>query len=326
MRVLLMLLASVVSLGAHLRAQSTGGRLVVLNKEEATLVTVEAANGKVLGRVATGEGPHEVAVSDDGRTAFVANYGTGSAPGSTISVIDLSAHKELRRVDVSPLRRPHGIHVADGKVYFTAEVNRLVARYDPQSNRVDWLLGTGQAGTHMVLVSADGARMYTANIGSNTISIIERGANPLAWNETLVSVGRGPEGFDVSPDGRELWAAHSQDGGVSILDLAEKKVTATLDLQTKRSNRLKFTRDGKRVLISDLDAGQLVVVDAASRKEVKRLPLGRMPEGILIPPDGATAYVAVAGEGLVAVVDLATLEVTGKIETGKGPDGMAWIK
>jgi YVTN family beta-propeller protein len=326
MRVLLTTILFAMSSSAHLPGQGTSGRLVVLNKEEATLVTVDAASGKVLGRVATGEGPHEVAVSADGRTAFVANYGTGQAPGSTISVIDLSAHKEVRRVEIGPLRRPHGIHVAEGKVYFTAEVNRLVARYDPQSNQVDWLLGTGQAGTHMVLVSSDGARMYTANIGSNTISIIERGANPLAWNETFVPVGRGPEGFDVSPDGRELWAAHSQDGGVSVVDLAAKKVTATLDLQTKRSNRLKFTRDGKLVLISDLEAGQLVVVDAASRKESKRLALGRMPEGILIPPEGNQAYVAVAGEGVVAVVDLTTLEVTGKIETGKGPDGMAWAK
>jgi YVTN family beta-propeller protein len=326
MRVLLTLTVFTIGLAAHLGAQASGGRLVVLNKEEATLVTVDAASGKVLGRVATGEGPHEVAVSEDGHTAFVANYGTGQAPGGTISVIDLSAHKELRRVDVSPLRRPHGIHVAEGKVYFTAEVNRVVGRYDPQSNQVDWLLGTGQAGTHMVLVSADGARMYTANIGSNSISLIERGANPLAWNETVVPVGRGPEGFDVSPDGGELWAAHSQDGGVSIIDLATKKVTATLDLQTKRSNRLKFTRDGKLVLISDLDAGQLVVVDAASRKETKRLSLGRMPEGILIPPDGATVYVAVAGDGIVAAVDLTTLDVAAKIETGKGPDGMAWAK
>jgi YVTN family beta-propeller protein len=326
MRALLTVMVVTMGLTTHATAQGAGGRLVVLNKEEATLVTVDAVSGKVLGRVATGEGPHEVAVSEDGRTAFVANYGTGPSPGSTISVIDLPAHKELRRFDVSPLRRPHGIHVADGKVYFTAEANRLVARYDPQSNQVDWLLGTGQAGTHMVLVSSDAARLYTANIGSNTLSIIERGANPLAWNETVVPVGRGPEGFDVSPDGRELWAAHSQDGGVSIVDLAAKRVTATLDLQTKRSNRLKFTRDGKLVLISDLDAGQLVVVDAASRKETKRLALGRMPEGILIPPAGNKAYVAVAGDGVVAVVDLTTLEVTGKIETGKGPDGMAWVK
>jgi YVTN family beta-propeller protein len=158
------------------------------------------------------------------------------------------------------------------------------------------------------------------------MTIIERGPNPLAWNETVIAVGRGPEGFDVSPDGRELWAAHSQDGGVSIVDLGARKVAATLDLQTKRSNRLKFTRDGRQVLISDLDAGQLVVVDAASRKETKRLALGRSPEGILIAPDGNTAYVAVAGDGVVAIVDLKTLEVRGRLQTGRGPDGMAWAR
>jgi YVTN family beta-propeller protein len=326
MRVLLTMSILAISVSANIHAQGTSGRLVVLNKDDAMLVTVDVATGNVLGRVATGEAPHEVAVSEDGRTAFVANYGTGETPGSTLSVIDLAGPSERRRVDLSPLRRPHGIYIAAGKVYFTAEVNRLVGRYDPQANKVDWLLGTGQAGTHMVLVSDDGARMYTANIASNTISIIERGANPLAWNETAVAVGRGPEGFDVSPDGHQLWAAHSQDGGVSIIDLAAKKVTATLDLQTKRSNRLKFTRDGKLVLISDLDAGQLVVVDVASRTEVKRLALGRMPEGILIPPDGTKAYVAVAGDGVVAVIDLKSLAVTGKIPTGKGPDGMAWAK
>ena len=306
--------------------QGTSGRLVVLNKEDATLVTVDPSSGKVLGRVATGEGPHEVVVSDDGRTAFVANYGTGQSPGGTISVIDLTAHKEVRKFDLGPLRRPHGLAMSDGKVYFTAEANRLVARYDPSTNAVDWLMGTGQTGTHMVLVNQDGGKVYTANIGSNTMTILERGQNPMAWSASLVPVGRGPEGFDLSPDGRELWAAHSQDGGVSVVDLGSKTVTATIDLRTKRSNRLKFTPDGKLVLITDLDAGQLVVVDAASRKETKRLALGRMPEGILIPPDGGRAFVAVAGEGHVAVVDLKTFEVARRIETGKGPDGMAWAR
>src|SRR6266540_1768517 len=224
-------------------AQPGAARLVVLNKEDATLVTVDAATGKVTGRVATGEAPHEVAVSVDGRLAFVGNYGA-QTPGSTISVIDLTAMKELRRVDVSPLRRPHGMFVADGKLYYTAEANRIVARLEPATYQTDWLFGTGQAGTHMVWVSPDASRMYTCNIGGDSISIIERGQNPVAWNATVIPVGKGPEGFDVTPDGRELWAAHSRDGGVSIIDLAQKKVTGTIDLQTKRSNRLKFTLDG----------------------------------------------------------------------------------
>ena len=317
------LLAFVAALQAPLAAQ--GPRLVVLNKEDATLVTVDPASGKVLGTVATGEGPHEVAVSADGRLAFVGNYGA-QTPGSTISVVDLAAMKELKRVDVSPLRRPHGMYVADGKLYFTAEVNRLVARLDPATYQLDWLMGTGQTTTHMVWVAPDASRMFTANIGSDSISILERGQNPLNWNASVVAVGKGPEGFDVTPDGRELWAAQSRDGGVSIVDLAQKKVTGTIDLQTRRSNRLKFTPDGKLALVSDLDSGELLVVDVASRKVTKKITLGKMVEGILIEPNGSRAFVAVNGENYIAVVDLKTLAVTKRLEPGRGPDGMAWVK
>ena len=305
-------------------AQTPSTALIVLNKEDAALVIVDPGTKKVVGRIPTGEGPHEVAVSSDGKLAFVGNYGTGPAPGHTISVIDLVAQKELRRVDVAPLQRPHGMFFADGKAYFTAEANRLIGRYDPATNQIDWMMGTGQAGTHMVLLNKDRSRIFTANIGSDSITVMERGSNPLAWNETVVAVGKGPEGIDLSPDEKEVWAAHSRDGGVSIVDVASKKVVQTLNLQTKRSNRLKFTPDAKLVLVSDLDAGELVVVDAPARKEIKRLKLGKNPEGILMPPDGGVAYVAVNGDNYVAIVDLKTLSETGRIPTGSGPDGMSW--
>ena len=109
-----------------------------------------------------------------------------------------------------------------------------------------------------------------------------------------------------------------------LLDTAKKQVVETLNLQTKRSNRLKFTPDGRRVLVTDLDAGELIVVDATTRKEITRLKLGKSPEGILVAPDGSRAYVAVNGDNNVAIVDLKTLEETGRISTGNGPDGMAW--
>ena len=326
MKRLLSLLLIAGALSTAPLAQSTGAKLVVLNKEDATLVTMDPASGKILGTVPTGEGPHEVTVSDDGKMAFVGNYGGAQGPGTTISVIDLAAMKEVRRFDTRPLLRPHGVFFRDGRVYFTSETYRIVGRYDPAANQVDWLLGTGQAGTHMVWVNRDATRMYTCNIGSDSMTIIERGANANAWNETVVPVGKGPEGFDVSPDGRELWAAHSRDGGVSIVDLEQKKVVATIDLQTRRSNRLKFTPDGKLALVSDLDAGELLVLDVPTRKVTKKIPLGKMAEGILIDPDGSRAFVAVNGDNYIAVVDLKTLSVTRRLETGKGPDGMAWSK
>jgi YVTN family beta-propeller protein len=296
--------------------------LLVLNKEEATLAIVDAATGQAVGKVAVGEGPHEVVT--DGVHAYVSNYGART-PGSSLSVVDLAARKEVRRVDLGALRRPHGLALVDGKVYFTAETNRVVGRYDPAADRVDWIMGTGQAGTHMVLVRPGGSPIVTTNIGSDTVSILELGTSPPVWTVTTLQVGKGPEALDVSPSGAELWVAHSRDGGVSVIDLATRTVAATVDLRTKRSNRLKFTPDGRFVLISDLDAGDLVVVDARTRTEVRRLPLGRSPEGILVTQDGTRAYVAVTGDHFVAVVDLATLSVTGKVQTGAGPDGMAWV-
>lgn len=326
-------LRSIVSLallasGVLVTAQTTAPTLLVLNKSENVLVIIDPPSKKVLGRVPTGEGPHELAVSADGKLAFVGNYGSGQTPGHTMSVIDLAARKELRRVDLKPFSRPHGIFVANGKVYFTAEANRAIGRYDPATNQIDWLMGTGQNSTHMILLNKDSNRIFTANIGSDSVTVLERGTNPGAWNATVVPVGRGPEGIDLSPDGSQIWTAHSRDGGVSIIDVAAKKVTQTLNLQTKRSNRLKLTPDGRLALVSDLDGGELVVVDVAARKEIKRVKLGRAPEGILVVPDGSRAYVAVNGDDYLAIVDLKTLEATDRIATGagSGPDGLAWAR
>jgi YVTN family beta-propeller protein len=315
--------ASVVAGSVVQLVAQPSARLLVLNKEEATLAIVDPASGSVLGRVPTGSGPHELVVSTDGKIAFAANYGAGPTPGHTISMIDIATQKELRRIDVAPLQRPHGLAFANGKLYFTAEASKKIARYDPAADKVDWEFETGQNTTHMVLPSRDARTLFTSNIGSDSVSIIEQGANG-TWNQTVVPVGKGPEGIELSADGKTLWSAHSRDGGVSIIDVATKKVLHTIDLGTKRSNRIKLTPDGKFALVSDLDAGDLVVVDTATRKETKRLALGRMPEGILIPPGGTQAYVAVNGDNFVAVVDLKSWQVTKKISTGTGPDGMAW--
>jgi YVTN family beta-propeller protein len=304
-------------------AETPSPALLVLNKADKTLAIVDPVSGKVAGHVNVGEGPHEVAVSTDGKFAFVGNYGQ-QTPGNTISVIDLTTQKELRRVDLGALRRPHGMFFAAGKVYFTAETNRLIGRYDPAGNQIDWLFGTGQATTHMVIADPDASRFFTSNIGSDSVSAIERVSGPAAWTETVIPVGKGPEGIDWSPDGKEIWSASGGDGGVSIIDVDSKKVIQTFSTGSKRTNRLKFTPDGKLVLLSDREGGQLIVLDRASKKERARIAMGLNPEGILMEPGGARAYVAQEGANDVAIVDLKTLTVTGHISTGNGPDGMAW--
>jgi YVTN family beta-propeller protein len=301
------------------------GALLVLNKAENTLAIIDPTSFKVLGRVPVGTGPHEVVASADGRRAYVANYGTQQVLGNSISIIDLAARKELKRVELGPLFRPHGIVEVGGKIYFTVEVNRAVARYDPAADRVDWVMGTGQTATHMLAVTPDGQRAYTANIASDTVTAIELNQPPGPKQITHISVGKNPEAIDVSPDGRELWVGQNGDGSISIIDTATNKVKETIKVG-EVPIRVKFTPDGRRVLVSDAKANQLIVLDAATRKEVKRVAADGVPVGILITPDGRRAFVAAMEANKVLVVDLEKLEVTGSIAPGDGPDGMAWAK
>lgn len=295
--------------------------LLVLNKTENTLALVDPQDYKVAAKIPTGEGPHEVIASSDGKLAFVANYGTQQVLGNSLSVIDLAAKKELRRVDLGALRRPHGIIEVGGKIYFTCEVNRLIARYDPAADKVDWVMGTGQDATHMLVATADAKRIYTANIRSNTITVFDSTTPPMKVIQ--IPVGNQPEGIDLSPDGKELWVGQNADGKITIIDTATNKIIDSVQTGGVPI-RVKFTPDGKRVLVSSAQSGELIVLDALARKEIKRIAVGEVPVGILITPDGKRAFVATMQSGQVTAVNLDDLTVIRKIEPGQGPDGLAW--
>src|SRR5437667_2789591 len=355
----------VLLLGANFAAaQTPSPALLVLEKSDNSLAIVDPANLQIVARVPAGPDPHEIVASADGKLAYISNYGGSDSALNTISVIDLATRKALPPMNLAALRSAHGLAFAGGKLYFSAETNKVVGRYDPAAQSVDWVLGTGQCRSHMVAVSESLDRIVTSNVSSGTISVIEQlspptggfgpppgsngppGSTPPAggpppgmgtppsgprktWRVTNVATGHGAEGFDVSPDGKEIWAANAQDATVSIIDTARKRVTQTLPITVKGANRLKFTPDGKRVLISGLDAGadsNLVVLDTGTRKEVKGFNLGGGSAGILIVPDGSRGYIAVSGKDKVAVVDMKNLEVTGYVTTGRQPDGLAWVQ
>jgi len=298
--------------------------LLVLNKSDSNLAFVDPAKLEVLAKVPTGNAPHEVAVSTDGRIALVANYGTGPEPGSTISIISTADRKELKRLSL-PFLRPHGTFAIGSHIFFTAEGSHVIARYDVPSGAIDWIQGSDANTTHMVVVMAGEKKMYTANISSDSVSVIDLANAPRAIRVANVAVGKGPEGIDLSPDGKELWVSHRGDGALSVIDTATDKVTGTIAMGTKMANRLKFTLDGKRVLVSDPQSNQLVVIDVASHQVTKKLDTEANPEGILMALDGKRAFVACAGAGKIAVLDLDSLTFTGSVATGKDPDGMAWV-
>lgn len=310
---------------AVVHGESTPSKaLLVLSKTERTLAIVDPSTLKVIARVPVGPDPHEVIASSDGRFAFVSNYGGGAY--NTLAVIDLVEQKALPSVDLGALRAPHGLMFAGGKVWFTAEAAKAIGSYDPATKKVDLVLGTGQNGTHMIFVTDDLKRIIISNIGSGTMTVIDKTSGPGqgGWEETVVTVGRRAEGFDVSPDGKEIWAANAQDGTISIVDMATKKVTQTLSANVEGANRLKFTPDGKLVFVSTLRGADVSIFDAATRAVKKRVNIGHGAAGIQMQPDGARVFVACTPDGYVAILDLKSLEVTGRLDAGKLPDGMAW--
>jgi DNA-binding beta-propeller fold protein YncE len=311
--------------------------LLVLSKGDLTLSIVDPATLKVVARMPSGPDPHEVIASTDGKFAYISNYGGGAY--NTITVVDLVAQKTLTPpIDLGALRGPHGLMYVGGKVWFTAEAAKVIGSYDPATNKIDMVLGTGQNRTHMLYVFDDLKRIITSNVSSATMTIIDKsaggrgrgpggpppGAGGGDWDETTVPVGRGAEGFDVAPGGKELWAANAQDGTISIVDLVAKKVTQTLDADVKSANRLKFTPDGKMVFVSMLNGPDVSVFDAATRKLKKKIPVGHGAAGIEMQPDGSRAFVACTPDSYVVIVNLKTLEQAGHLDAGKNPDGMAW--
>ena len=231
--------------------------LLALSKQDQTLSIVDPVTLRVMAKVPVGNDPHEVIASSDGRTAYVSNYGFGKY--HTLAVADLVHEKAEPSIDVLPLGGPHGLAFADGKVWFTSEVAKAIGRYDPATRRIDWVLGNGQNRTHMLYVSPDLQLIVATNTVSGTVSVIDKEpmhmpapggrGNPAGmrtdWDVTNIKVGNGSEGFDVSPDRREVWVANAQDATISVIDLATKKVAATLQTHTKEANRLRFTPDGR---------------------------------------------------------------------------------
>jgi DNA-binding beta-propeller fold protein YncE len=303
--------------------------LLVLSKGDLTLSIVDPATLKVLAKMPSGPDPHEVIASTDGKFAYISNYGGGAY--NTITVVDLAAQKTLTPpIDLGALRGPHGLMYAGGKVWFTAEAAKVIGSWNPATQKIDLVLGTGQNRTHMLYVFDDLKRIVTSNVSSASMTIIDKtagGRGPNGdWDETVVPVGRGAEGFDISPGGKELWAANAQDGTISIVDLVAKKVTQTLDADVKSANRLKFTPDGKMVFVSLLNGPDVSVFDAATRKLKKKIPIGHGAAGIEMQPDGSRVYVACTPDSYVVVIDPKALEQTFHLDAGKNPDGMAWSR
>lgn len=313
--------------------------LLVVRKTDDAVDFVDPGSGLRLATVALGHAPHEISVSPDGKRAVVSNYGTREQPGSTLSLVDLEQPREIRRIDLTPHTRPHGVvWFAADRIAVTTEGSKHLLVVEPDSGRIVTAIETGQDGSHMVAVGADAMRAYVTNIGSGTTTALDLPAGRKLGD---LDTGAGSEALAVTPDGRELWVAARGDGHLAVVDTASLEVTARLPLPGVPI-RIALSPDGRTALVTCADSSELVTFDVASRREIGRRTVdvprapgaeqrpfaqiargSALPVGLLVSADGRTVYVAATMGDRVVRYDATTLEPLQVIEVGGEPDGLA---
>ncbi len=306
--------------------------LIVLNKSDHEAVLVDPMTLKPVARIATGRGPHEVAVSPDGRLAYVSNYGMYGVfregqrvnePGNTISVLDLERRAVKDTFDLGTYAKPHGLAVSrDGRhLWVTCEDSRTVLELDAGTGAVRKAWKTEQETSHMIVPAVDETKLFVANIRSGSATVIERATDRV----TSLVTAPGAEGIAVSPDGREVWVTNRADSSISVLDARGDTLIAKIESGGRFPIRVKFTPDGREAWVSCLESNAVTVFDARTRQLLATLPVGAAPVGIQMAPDGKRAYVANTNDDLVTVIDVAARKVIATFTTGNEPDGMAWV-
>jgi YVTN family beta-propeller protein len=297
--------------------------LLVLNKSDDTLAFVDPQSMEAVKIVAVGHGPHELQVSPDGHMAYVANYGTGPDPGNTISVVNVARREVISTIGLEEFKRPHGMAISrDGRrLYVTVEANQAVIEIDTAAERIARTFATEQRVSHMCVLTGNGKKLYVANIGSESVTVIDLDKGAVSQ----IAVGDGPEGIDVSPDGHFVWVANRSGGDIMVIDTKTDAVVHTME-SGEFPIRLKFTPNGKKVLVSNLNGNEIAVFDAMSREKIGVIDTGQKPIGVLIEPDGKSAWVAQTQSDRVSRVDIDALTVTGHVSPGREPDGLGWAK
>jgi YVTN family beta-propeller protein len=304
------------------------GKLLVAQKGDHSLAIVDPAAGSVITSVAeNGVTGHEVAGSPDGRFAVVPIYGNSGVgrpgtDGNNIVIIDLAEHKIANNIEFDHGVRPHCpvFGPKDGMLYVTTEIDQTITVIDPKTWKVVGSIPTGQPESHMLTISHNGLRGYTANVGPGTVSVLDIKARKTL---AIIPVSSNTQRISISNDDRWVFTADQAKPQMAVIDTATNKIHTWVPLSGLGYGAA-LTKDGKYLLMPIPAKNVVDVVDLATMKVARSVTVGADPQEVLTAPDGKSAYVSCIGANQVAEIDLATWSVKRSIATSKGSDGLGW--
>lgn len=306
------------------------GIAVIVNQQADSATIVDLATHQKV-HVPVGNGPHESAVSSDGKRAVVTNYfKQGVGPGSSLSILDLASKKEVKRIELDRQAMPHGAQWVDNsKLVCTDERNQRLLLVDVNAGKVEREYVTGQGGSHMLSLNLRANRLVSSNMGGGSVTIFDFKSGTKL---DTVTTGRECEGVGISPDGKSIWAGNRAEDTISVIDMATRKVVKKIESKGF-PYRVQFTPDGKWALIPHAMSGELVVCDVEKMAVARRIKVGAMgvkvpvpnpsPAGVWPYADSRFALVTLRNDNSVVLVDLHSGETISRIEVQKSPDGVS---
>lgn len=300
-------------------------RLLVANQFEHTLLIVDPDSRQTVAKIGVDINAHEVIASPDGKLAYVPIYGNSGVgkpgtDGSTVEIIDIASGRAIHIIDLGKPVRPHCAKFGpDGLLYVTAELAKAVDVIDPRSQKVIAELPTGQADSHMLVISPDGSRLYTANVFAGSVSVIDVQARSLT---ATIPVSASVQRISISPDGRIVYTHDQKKPRIALIDSSKNSVSSSWDLPNIVYSSAP-TSDG-RWLIANAPAGKLFVIDTSSGKIVHTYDIPAALGEVLVSPDGSRAYVSCPQAGTIEILNLKTWQLEQPIQLTKGVDGLAF--
>jgi YVTN family beta-propeller protein len=304
-------------------------RLLVAVKGTQNLAIVDPASGSVVATVPEGGTTgHEVIASADGKTAFVPIYGNSGVgkpgtDGDTIAAIDIASHKVVGDIHFNHGVRPHCplIGPKDGLLYVTTEIDKTITIIDPKTLKIMGTLPTGQEQSHMAVLSHDGKRAYTANVGPGTVSVIDVPGRKVL---KVIPISGNTQRISMTPDDKWVFTADQTKAQMAAIDTTKNEVAKWIPMEGMGYGSA-VSPDGKWLLVALADQNKVAVIDVKTMQVARTVPVGDYPQEVLVRPDGKTAYVScMHGAGTVSEIDLGSWKVTRTITTGNSTDGLAW--
>jgi YVTN family beta-propeller protein len=311
--------------GGRVAAPAAHGMLVVANQREHTALLIDPEARQEVAKVVVGVNGHEVAVSPDSRFAYVPIYGNSGVgkpgtDGTTIDIVDLREHKVAATIDLGKPLRPHRAEFGpDGLLYVTAELDHAVDVIDPATRKVIAEIPTGAIESHMVVISPDGTRAYTANVAAGSVSVLDLKQRTLV---TVIPVAKIVQRISISADGKRVFTHDQDTPRIAVIDTATNKVASWISVPSTVYSSSP-TADGRKLLAAS-PAGQIFVIDLASAKLEESFNIPAASGELLLAPGDKFAFVSCPQAGTIEVLDVPGHKLLPPIKLTPGVDGLAW--